>query len=137
MNELTQQGIITKIESNKVTVAVLNCSSCSQCSLKKHCITSEQKEKELIVTVDDPQSFRINDKVYISIHLTQGIKAVFYCYIFPLILLLSVTLTLAFLNYSDFISGISGIIVLIPYYFGLFLLKDKIGSGFKFIISKP
>ena len=37
---------------------------------------------------------------------------------------------------DEIIGGICGIIVLIPYYFGLFLAKDKMKSGFEFKVSQ-
>ena len=49
-----------------------------------------------------------------------------------------VSTIIGLLNYKndEILAGICGIIVLIPYYFGLFLARDKLKSGFEFKISK-
>ena len=67
--------------------------------------------------------------------MTKGLKAVFLGYALPLILLLTVVLTLNTCGYSEVNSGICGIIVLIPYYFGVFLAKNKLNAMFQFHIE--
>ena len=53
-----------------------------------------------------------------------------------LILLVATIIGLQFIGFDDFKSGISGIIVLIPYYFVLFLMRNKITSDIKFKIIR-
>ena len=137
MEEIKQTGVITNIEDDTLSIKITTCSACSQCSAKSFCSISEQKDKIITTKVTNSSLYNINDYVDISINQPLAIKAVFYSYVLPLILLLATIIILYTMGFNDFISGISGIIVLIPYYFGLFLLRNKFRADFKFIVSAP
>ena len=137
MEEIKQSGIITNIENDTLSIKITTCSACSQCSAKSFCSMSEQQDKIITAKVKNSSQYNINDHVNVSINHNQAIKAVFFSYVFPLILLLVTTISFYVMGFDDFISGISGIIVLIPYYFGLFLLKNKLGADFQFNVSSP
>jgi sigma-E factor negative regulatory protein RseC len=137
MEEIKQTGIITNIEDDTLSIKITTCSACSQCSAKSFCSISEQKDKIITAKVTNSSLYSINDYVDVSINQPLAIKAVLYSYVLPLILLLATIIALYTMGFNDFISGISGIIVLIPYYFGLFLLRNKFRADFKFIVSAP
>ena len=136
MNKINKTGIVKQIKNNEVTVITLSCSACSSCVAKNFCTASENKEKEIIVKTDNPDFFQINEKVIISINETQAYKAIVLAYIIPLILMLFTIIGVISYKQDEILGGIYGIIVLIPYYFGLFLTKDKMKSKFEFKISK-
>ena len=137
MEEIKQTGVITNIEDDTLSIKITTCSACSQCSAKSFCSISEQKDKIITAKVTNSSLYSINDYVDVSINQPLAIKAVFYSYVLSLILLLATIIILYTMGFNDFISGISGIIVLIPYYFGLFLLRNKFRADFKFIVSAP
>lgn len=136
MEEVSKPAVVTAIKGTKVTLKITSCSMCSECGAKNFCSMSENQEKEVVVDTQDATEFRIGEKVSVSLSSGQGVRAVVYGYVLPLVLLLAVVIGTSVAGYDDFISGISGIIVLIPYYFGLFLLKDKLKSDFQFKITK-
>ena len=93
-------------------------------------------QKEIIVKNKGFNNFKIGEDVLVEIDEKQALKSIFLAYAVPLVLMI-LTIIIA-INYqqNEIIGGICGIIVLIPYYFGLFLAKDKLKSGFEFKISK-
>ena len=93
-------------------------------------------DKQITAYVKNAEQYNVGEKVDVSIDLSQGVKAIVYGYLLPLILMVTTIIISHLLQTSDIISGISGIIILIPYYFGLFLAKSKIKLNSRFIISK-
>lgn len=136
MEEITKTAIITGINGSQITLTINSCSACQDCSAKNFCSMSENQDKEIIVETAEAADYYLGEEVNVSISSAQGLKAVVYGYVLPLILLLAATIGAQTAGATDFISGISGIIVLIPYYFSLFLLKNKLKSDFQFKISK-
>lgn len=136
MNTIKQNATITKIDNNKIYIKFLSCSACAGCSAKGYCGLSEMKEKEMVVTSPDASEFSLGEEVVVSISASQGAKAVVFAYILPLVLMLSTIAMLIVSGYSEASSGICGIIILIPYYFCIFLLRNKLKKDFQFKISK-
>jgi len=136
MEYTNKTGVIKDIKGNELIITMQSCSACSSCSLKHHCSMSENKNKELRTITSTPEHFSIGEEIIVSIAVMQGIYAVILGYLIPLILLLLSIIITTFLTNNEFIGGISGIIVLIPYYFGLFLAQDKLKSHFNFKVSK-
>lgn len=136
METIAKNGIIKKINDNELSIEILSCSACSSCAIKSYCNTAETKQKEIIVKNKGFNNFKIGEEVLVEIDEKQALKSIFLAYAVPLVLMI-LTIIIA-INYqqNEIIGGICGIIVLIPYYFGLFLAKDKLKSGFEFKISK-
>lgn len=136
MEDIRHLAKVIDIKDNTLYLRVMRSDACSICAAKNFC--GMQKESENIITIEDTQAseFNIGEEVDICLSLASSAKAVIYGYILPLILLLVAIILSKTLGYSDFNSGISGIIVLIPYYFVLFLMRNKMKSDFKFKIIR-
>ncbi len=136
MNEIKQSATITAIDDTGVRLKFLSCSACSSCSIRGHCNLSESKEKEFTVNIADASEYKLGEEVNVSISLSQGAKAVVFAYVIPLTLMLLTIILLTSIGCSETTSGISGIIILIPYYFCIFLLRKRLKKSFQFKISK-
>ncbi len=64
-----------------------------------------------------------------------GLKAVFWAYVFPFILMI-VVLVVSSNLFKEWIAGLLSLFVLIPYYFMLFVLKNSFRKAFKVSILK-
>ena len=136
MNEINKTGIVKQINGNELKINILSCSACSSCAVKGFCLGSESKEKEIIVKTDNAKDFKINDEVIVTITENQAFQAIVLAYVIPLILMISTIIGVLHYKQGEITGGICGIIILIPYYFGLFLAKDKVKSKFEFKVSK-
>ena len=89
MEELSKEAIITSIDNNLITLTVNSCSACLGCSAKKYCGLSENIDKKISVYVKNAKQYSVGEKVDVSIDLSQGIKAIIYGYLLPLILMVA------------------------------------------------
>lgn len=136
METINKSGIIKNVKNDEITVEIMSCSACSSCAVKNYCNGAEAKQKEIIVKNKEADKFNVGEEVVIEIDEKQALKSIIIAYVIPLILMISTIIGVISYQQDEIIGGICGIIVLIPYYFGLFLARDKLKSGFEFKISK-
>ncbi len=128
------EGIVTKISSEKITIALKGNINCEGCKAKMACGASESPDKEVEVFNNSSQ-IQLNESVTIQLNRSLGLRAVFIAYVLPFILMMLVLLISSEFA-KEWIAGLLSILVLIPYYSILFLMKNSFKETFKFSILK-
>ena len=123
MSHITKNAKIIKVEPCGLTVEIEGQEACGGCALKGRCGSEGCKKSVYSFQLKDTTSYHIGDTVELVISETNGFLAVFWGYILPLMLIVTVLSAALYLDQSEIRSGIYGIIVLIPYYFGLSLFQ--------------
>ena len=133
-NTFVHSGIISKIKGNSVIVSLGQNINCDACHAKGACGISESSTKEIEI-INSIDSFKINENVNVVLKKSLGLKAVFWAYVFPFILMFS-TLIITNVFFKEWLAGLASIFVLLPYYFILYLLQNKLKRAFKISILK-
>lgn len=134
--DIQKTAKVISVNNKILKLKLSNCSACSSCVAHNHCAMSDPKDKIITIAAPKNSTFSIDEEVILSISASQGFYSVILGYLIPLILLiLSIIITVQ-ITQNEFIGGISGIIILIPYYFGLFLARNKLKKIFHFKVSK-
>jgi len=129
---IEHEGIVSKIEGDKIIVNLTNISNCSSCHVQGMCAVSDVDKKEIEIVNDQKNPFKTGDRVEVSFSKTSGPKALFLGYILPFLLVL-ITLLLAYeITGNEAISGLLSLAVLLPYYLGLFSFRSKLKKEFTF-----
>lgn len=134
IKEITHHGVVSKITSNKITVALKGNVNCEGCKAQSACGVSDSNDKEIEI-INATQSFQLNEPVEVLLKRELGLKAVFWAYVFPFILMFLVLVITSFF-FKEWIAGLLSVSILIPYYFMLFVLKDKFQKAFQVSILK-
>lgn len=134
INEITHTGVISKIASNKITVALKGNVNCEGCKAQSACGVSDSNDKEIEV-FNSTQSFQLNESVDVLLKRELGLKAVFWAYVFPFILMMVVLVTTSFFV-QEWIAGLLSLIILVPYYGMLYVLKNSFQKAFQVSILK-
>ncbi|MCA0152106.1 SoxR reducing system RseC family protein [Winogradskyella vincentii] len=133
-NTFVHAGVISKINSDSVIVTLEQNIQCESCHVKGSCGLSEFSVKQVEVS-DSIHSFKINEQVDVILKKALGLKAVFWAYVFPFILMFStLIITSSFLK--EWQAGLISLVVIVPYYYVLYLLKNTLKSAFKISILK-
>ena len=128
-------GIVTRISQEAVFVRITQRSACSGCHAQVMCSASEQKDK-LIEIPDRSGLYAVDETVEIYGETRLGLEAVALAFVVPLILVVvAVALGLS-LGWDESMSGLIGLLLLIPYYGLLYLLRDRLKKKFVFTIRK-
>ena len=129
--EIDHAGVIKTVEDGIATVEILQKTSCASCELTGVCSSSESSIKEVQVPIKS-LNYKAGEHVNIVFTQSEGFTALFIGYVLPFIVMLVTMLVLKFLDYDDLVAGLASLLILIPYYGSLFLLKNKIRSLFEF-----
>jgi sigma-E factor negative regulatory protein RseC len=129
---VSHRGIITEIEPDIIRVCIIAESACAACHAKGFCSVADQKEKVIEARNRKPNSYKIGDNVQVTMKKVTGLKAVLYGYFLPFIILMITLLLIFEITGNQAIAGLSALGILVPYYFGLYLLREKLKSGFEF-----
>ncbi len=128
------EGVVTKITDDVVTISLKGNINCEGCKAKMACGTSESSDKEIEV-FNDFSNLQLHENVAVALNKSLGLRAVFFAYILPFIIMFLVLIISSTLV-KEWIAGVLSILVLIPYYTILSLMKNSFKETFKFSILK-
>ena len=133
---IKHRGVVEKIDGSHIVVRIVQTSACSACSAKGLCNASESKEKQIDVYESNP-SYRIGEEVVLCGSTSMGMRAVLLAFGIPVLLLLfALFATMRITDGDALLSAIVAILAIIPYYFVIYLMKDKMNKTFSFVIEK-
>jgi len=127
-------GFVSKISGKTITVNLEQNIHCDSCRAKSACGISESNTKKVEI-VNAVDSFKMNERVDVILKKTLGLKAVFWAYVFPFILMFF-TLIIASNFLKEWLAGLLSLFVLIPYYLILNFLKASLKDAFKISVLK-
>jgi len=133
---IKHRGVVEKIDGSHVVVRIVQTSACSACSAKGLCNASESKEKQIDVYESNP-SYRIGEEVVLCGSTSMGMRAVLLAFGIPVLLLLfALFATMRITDGDALLSAIVAMLAIIPYYFVIYLMKNKMDKTFSFVIEK-
>lgn len=134
-NTVTHDGMIINAENGFAHVRILVHSGCASCQIKGACNVSEQSEKIIEVPTGNTE-YKVGEKVQISMAQSLGFKALFFGYLLPFLIILTVLLIgSVFLENEGAIAGLSLFIAMI-YYLILYFNRDKMKKAFTYKLKK-
>lgn len=131
---INHEGIVSNISKDTITISLKGNVNCEGCKAQSACGVSESNDKEIEVE-NSMQSFQLNESVDVVLKRELGLKAVFWAYVFPFILMFTVLVITSFFM-KEWVSGLISLSILIPYYFTLFVMKDTFKKAFQVSILK-
>ncbi|NLI99712.1 MAG: SoxR reducing system RseC family protein [Bacteroidales bacterium] len=132
---IEHEGIIEKINGNRITVRILQQSACSACHAKSVCMAADSKEK-LVDIPDITGQYHVNERVIIEGKESIGYKAVLWAFVIPLLILLgALVASLTLWDFTEIEAALAAIVALVPYYLVLYLLRNKMAKSFRFNIK--
>ncbi len=134
-NKIKHNGVVDGVEEGCVRVRILQSSACSACKVAAHCNASETKEKIIEVQVADADRYQRGDSVIVVADTAVGFRASLYGYLLPLILMVVSLVAVLKITQSEGYAAMSALGILIPYYVGLYLLRNKLRNKLSFSIE--
>jgi sigma-E factor negative regulatory protein RseC len=132
---IEHRGYIDRFTGHSVIVKIVSESACAACHAKGACSAAEMQDKEIEVS-GPAGNFSLGEIVYLNMKQAQGFKALMIGYVYPFILLFAGLIVLSASGLNELMAGILALGLLPPYYFTLYLLRNKIRREFIFFIRK-
>ena len=135
-DDIYHSGIISEINKEKILVSIISHSACASCKVKGMCNISEMKEKIVEVNPQPGVNFKVGEEVTVLMKKSLGSQAVFLAYVLPFLIMIAVLIILINLTGNEGLSGLISIAFLVPYFYIIYLLRNKFKKKFVFVIRK-
>ena len=130
-NRISHSGIIDSITGDHVKVRIVQSSACASCQVAGHCNAAESKVK--FVDVYRPANgLKVGDEVTVCASRNVISRAMTLAFALPLGLLVVTLLSTLLMTGDEGLSGLLALGILVPYYAGLWLFKERIGRQISF-----
>ncbi len=133
---LEHKGIVLNISAERVDVSILSESACATCKVKGACGMSETEEKVVSIFTPEAPMYQVGEQVVVSVSRSMGLKAIFWAYILPFLVLLASLLILLESGFPEATSGLISLGALVVYYVVLWLMRSRIEREINFNIRK-
>lgn len=131
--QIEHEGIVEQSYGDHVTVRILSQSACAACHAKGVCTAADLQEKLIEASCDRP--YKHGDRVKLIGESKLGLKAAWWAYILPLILMVF-TLILTFtLTNNENLAGLLALGILIPYFLTIKVFNNNFLKTFSFTIK--
>ena len=128
---VTHPGVVKNVDGNKVRVSVVAQAGCAACQLKGVCSVGEVEEKIVEVEMSG-FSFKEGQTVTVVMKQSLGTMAVLLGYVFPFLVILSGLILFLNLGMDQGVAGILSLLLLVPYYGVLYLLRGFFRKKFTY-----
>ena len=133
--KISHSGVIEHIEEDCIKVRIVQTSACAACKVASHCNAAESKVKIVDVFGCDTTNYSTGQEVTVWASKDVANKALLLGFGVPFLLLVSVLMIALRLTASEGVAALVALGSLVPYYFVLWLLRDRIQRGISFQIE--
>lgn len=136
-NNITHEGVVVKVEGQRVTVQFVQNSACSGCHAKTLCSsgTSDSAKREVIAN-----SFGVPYEVgdYVRVVVTSGLawKAVLLAFVVPMILALISLFGVVGFTGSELKGCLATLALLAVYYLVVWMQRDRLERKTEFTLER-
>ncbi len=134
--KISHSGIVESVDGDCVHVRIVQTSACAACKVAGYCNAAESKEKVVDVHCADSGSYQVGQQVVVATSGRVAARALLWGFGVPFIILVGVLFVVLQLTGSEGMAALSAIAALIPYYFILWLLRDKMREQLAFSIER-
>lgn len=138
LDKVEHEGRIIEISEQYISVEIVNKSACAACHAKGVCAASDEKIKviEVPLSIDTlAEDYKVGDMVNVVMKGSLGLKAIWFAYVVPLIVLMAAILVFSLLHFHEAMVGLLSIGVVALYYLVLFFFRNKLSKIFTFYIQ--
>ncbi len=133
--DITHPGVVDSVSDGTVHVRILSQSACRTCHAKSACGVADMEEKVVDIPEVHAGNYKKGDQVTITMKRSLGTKAVFLGYLMPFLVVMIALVTIITLTGKEGLAALVSIGVLVPYYYLLYRLKDRLSKQFSFYIE--
>ena len=133
--KISHAGVIERIEGDSIKVRIVQTSACAACKVASHCNAAESKVKVVDVFGVDTTKYATGQEVTVWASRDVANRALLLGFGVPFLLLVCVLLIALRFTANEGVAALLALGSLVPYYFALWLLRDRIQRGISFQIE--
>lgn len=133
--KISHAGVIERIEGDSIKVRIVQTSACAACKVASHCNAAESKVKIVDVFGCDTAKYSTGQEVTVWASRDVANRALLLGFGVPFLLLVCVLMIALRFTVNEGAAALWALGSLVPYYFALWLLRDRIQRGISFQIE--
>ena len=133
--QVEHEGFIASICGNTLTVRIEAPSACGGCAAHGYCMPFANKDRDIRVEAFSGD-FVSGERVKVVMLQSSGMWALCMGYVIPFVVVLATLVVVYHISGSELVSGLTSLLVLIPYYLILKMFNPKISKSFGFTVKK-
>ena len=133
--KISHSGVVERIEGDCIKVRIVQTSACAACKVASHCNAAESKVKVVDVFGFDTTKYATGQEVTVWASRDVANRALLLGFGVPFLLLVCVLLIALRFTANEGVAALLALGSLVPYYFALWLLRDRIQRGISFQIE--
>lgn len=134
-HRIRHAGTIEAIEDGRVSVRILQASACVACKVAGHCSAAESKEKLVEVKCADVSRYQTGQPVVVTASGRAASQALLFAFGLPFLLMVGVLVMVLRMTGNEAWAALSALSALIPYYFLLWLWRERVSQRISFQIE--
>ena len=134
--KISHSGVVERIEGDCIKVRIVQTSACAACKVASHCNAAESKVKIVDVFGCDTTNYSTGQEVTVWASRDVANRALLLGFGVPFLLRVCVLLIALRLTANEGLAALWALGSLVPYYFALWLLRNRIQRGISFQIEE-
>ena len=135
-NKIRHSGVIESVEDGCIKVRILQEAACAGCKVAGHCNAAESKEKIVDVHTKNTGGYEPGQPVMVTASKNVVSLSMVVAFGLPFVMMiLALVLTLV-LTGSEAKAGLAAVLVLVPYYAMVWMMRSTIGTLVTFEVEK-
>ncbi len=132
---IKHKAFVKEVNSSSLIVSIMNQSACASCHANGACTMADVREKEVEITHYEG-CYSCGQEVSVLFRESLGFHALFYGYVLPFLVVLTVLITVFSITGNELLAGLSALGVLAPYYITLYFFRGFLKKVFKFELEE-
>lgn len=129
---ISHKGLVLHCDADKAFVRLLDTAECHSCTIKEFCGKADDPDTFVI----QRDNLKVGDHVTLWLSNKTGYKAMFWAYVMPFILIATTIIIGTGMQADESVIGLISLLVLVPYFFGMYLLRDRVRNNFNLNVTK-
>lgn len=132
---IRHKAFVNEVKGDTITVTITQSPACSSCHARDACNVSDNQEKSIEILQKNP-NVSPGQEVTVLFQESAGLKALFFGYILPFILVTIVLIVVNAGTNREVLSGLLALGILIPYYLAIYFFRHKLKKVLKFEVEE-
>ena len=134
-SKISHSGVVESVDTGCIRVRIVQTSACASCKVAGYCNAAEKKEKVVDVHDVDASAYSVGQAVTVSTSGRVAARALLWGFGMPFIVLVTVVVVVLMLTGDEGVAALSGLAALVPYYFLLYLMRNRMSRQISFYIE--
>lgn len=132
---IKHKGFVKEINDSSLIVSIMNQSACASCHANGACTMADVREKEVEI-MHFKGGYSCGQQVSVVFRESLGFQALFYGYVLPFVVVLTVLISVFSVTGNEVLAGLSALGVLVPYYVTLYFFRGFLKKVFTFELEE-